>query len=106
MISNPGDLMYYGVDANVKYSFMNLINSKVIDPSYMLVEVILFLETVATDINPGAGLAFWFTDKIGFLLRLPTKNHLEIEKMLMELLMLHLIFNILQVLLSNLEKRY
>jgi hypothetical protein len=25
-------------------------------------------------------------------LRLPTKNHLEIEKMLMELLMLHLIF--------------
>jgi hypothetical protein len=50
--------MYYGVDANVKYSFMNLINSKVIDPSYMLVEVILFLETVATDINPGAGLAF------------------------------------------------
>jgi hypothetical protein len=45
-LSNPGDLMYYG-DA-VKYSFMNLINSKVIDPSYMLVEVILFLETVAT----------------------------------------------------------
>jgi hypothetical protein len=24
------------------------------------------LETVATDIKPGAGLAFWFTDKIGF----------------------------------------
>jgi hypothetical protein len=45
---------------------MNLINSKVIDPSYMLVEVILSLETVATDIKPGAGLAFWFTDKIGF----------------------------------------
>jgi hypothetical protein len=31
-LSNPGDLMYYGVDASVKYSFMN-INSKVIDPS-------------------------------------------------------------------------
>jgi hypothetical protein len=30
---------------------------------------------------------------------------LEIEKMLMELLMLHLIFNILQVLLSNLEEK-
>jgi hypothetical protein len=41
--------MYYGVDA-VKYSFMNLINSKVIDPSHMLVEVI-FLETVARDIK-------------------------------------------------------
>jgi hypothetical protein len=30
---------------------------------------------------------------------------LEIEKMLMELLMLHLISNILQVLLSNLEEK-
>jgi hypothetical protein len=34
-LSNPGDLMYYGVDASVKYSFMNLINSKVIDPSHV-----------------------------------------------------------------------
>jgi hypothetical protein len=42
-LSNPGDLMYYGVDASVKYSFMNLINSKVIDPSLHVVEVILFL---------------------------------------------------------------
>jgi hypothetical protein len=25
--------MYYGVDATIKYSFMNLIKSKVIDPS-------------------------------------------------------------------------
>jgi hypothetical protein len=79
---------------------MNLINSKVIDPSYMLVEVILFGDSSYGTLNPGAGLAFWFTDKIGFSLELPTKNHLEIEKMLMELLMLHLIFNILQVLLS------
>jgi hypothetical protein len=47
-LSNPGDLMYYGVDASVKYSFMNLINSKVMILLYMLVEVILFLETVAT----------------------------------------------------------
>jgi hypothetical protein len=37
---------------------MKLINSKVIDPSYMLVEVILSLEIVVMDINPGAGLAF------------------------------------------------
>jgi hypothetical protein len=33
VVSNPGDLMYYGVDASVKYSFMKLIKSKVIDPS-------------------------------------------------------------------------
>jgi hypothetical protein len=24
-LSNPGDLMYYGVDASVKYSFMTLL---------------------------------------------------------------------------------
>jgi hypothetical protein len=43
-----GDLMYYGIDASVKYSFMSLINSKVIDPSYMLVEVILFGDSSGT----------------------------------------------------------
>jgi hypothetical protein len=38
---NPGDLMYYGIDGSVRYSFMNAIKSKVIDPSLNLVEVIL-----------------------------------------------------------------
>jgi hypothetical protein len=47
VVSNPGDLMYYGVDASVKYSFMKLIKSKVID-LYKLVEVILSLEIVVT----------------------------------------------------------
>jgi hypothetical protein len=42
----------------------------------MLVEVILSDSSYGT---LGAGLAFWFTDKIGFSLRLPTKNLLEIE---------------------------
>ena len=32
-VTNPGDLMYYAIDANVKYSFMSLIKSKVIDPA-------------------------------------------------------------------------
>jgi OOP family OmpA-OmpF porin len=32
-VANPGDLMYYGVDGVVKYSFMNMVKSKVIDPS-------------------------------------------------------------------------
>jgi hypothetical protein len=40
--------MYYGVDASVKYSFMNLINSKVIDPSTCWWRLYFFLETVAT----------------------------------------------------------
>jgi hypothetical protein len=28
-------------------------------------------------LNPGAGLAFWFTDNVGFSLRLPIKNLLR-----------------------------
>jgi hypothetical protein len=71
----------------------------------LLTQVILFGDSSYGTLNPGAGLAFWFTDKIGFSLETTYKNHLEIEKMLMELLMLHLIFNILQVLLSNLEEK-
>ncbi len=33
VVVNPGDLNYYAVDGIVKYSFMNAIKSKVIDPS-------------------------------------------------------------------------
>jgi hypothetical protein len=40
----------------------------------MLVEVILFLETVAGTLNPGAGLAFWFTDNVGFSLETTYKK--------------------------------
>ena len=36
VVSNPGDLMYYGIDATVKYSLMTVIKSKVIDPSLSL----------------------------------------------------------------------
>jgi OOP family OmpA-OmpF porin len=61
--------MYYGVDASVKYSFMKLINSKVIDPSIQVGGGYTFLgDSSYGTLNPGAGLAFWFTDKIGFSL--------------------------------------
>jgi hypothetical protein len=102
VVSNPGDLMYYGVDASVKYSFMKLIKSKVIDPSLQLVEVILSLEIVVTDAKPGCW-TFWFTDNVG--LSLATTKKLMTEKMLMAFLMLHPIFSILQVLLLNLEEK-
>jgi hypothetical protein len=75
MVVSNRDLMYYGVDASVKYSFMKLINSKVIDPSYML--VVIFLEIVA-GINPGAGLTL--VDNVGLSLKRLTKNPLEIER--------------------------
>jgi hypothetical protein len=52
---------------------MNLINSKVLILLYMLVEVILFGDSSYGTLN-GAGLAFWFTDKIGFSLETTYKK--------------------------------
>ena len=66
VVRNPGDLMYYGIDASVKYSLMSLIGSKTIDPSLSLGGGYTFLgdESFGT-VNPGAGLTFWFTENVG-----------------------------------------
>lgn len=72
VVSNPGDLMYYGIDATIKYSFMNLINSKVIDPSLSVGGGYTFFgDSSYGTLNPGAGLTFWFTENVG--LELATK---------------------------------
>jgi hypothetical protein len=55
LVSNPGDLMYYGVDT-IKYSFMNLIKSKVIDPSLSVGGGYTFFgDSSYGTLNPGAG---------------------------------------------------
>lgn len=65
-ITNPGDLMYYGVDGVVKYSFMNLIKSKVIDPSLHVGGGYTFFgDTSFGTINGGAGITFWFNEFTG-----------------------------------------
>ncbi|MGO4817362.1 OmpA family protein [Flavobacterium sp. W22_SRS_FP1] len=66
IVSNPGDLMYYGIDATFKYSFMGLIKSKVIDPTLNFGGGYIFLgkDSYGT-INPGAGVTLWFTNNIG-----------------------------------------
>ena len=69
VVSNPGDLMYYGIDASVKYSFMSLINSKVIDPSLHVGGGYTFFgDSSFGTLNPGAGLTFWFTETVGLSL--------------------------------------
>ena len=65
-VSNPGDLMYYGVDGVVKYSFMNLIKSKVIDPSAHVGGGYTWLgDASAGTINGGFGLTFWLSKQVG-----------------------------------------
>jgi outer membrane protein OmpA-like peptidoglycan-associated protein len=69
VVTKAGDLMYYGIDVSVKYSFMSLIKSKVIDPSLSLGGGYTFLgDSSFGTVNPGAGLTFWFTENVGFAL--------------------------------------
>ncbi len=69
VVKNPGDLMYYSVDANVRYSFMSLIKSKVIDPSLSLGGGYTWLgDNSFGTVNPGAGLTFWFSENVGLQL--------------------------------------
>ncbi|MEP6804018.1 MAG: OmpA family protein [Flavobacterium sp.] len=66
VVSNPGDLMYYGIDATIKYSFQELIKSKVVDPSLSVGGGYTFFgDSSYGTVNPGAGVTFWFTDAIG-----------------------------------------
>jgi OmpA-OmpF porin, OOP family len=69
VVTNPGDLMYYGIDGNVKYSFMNLIKSKVIDPSVHIGGGYTFFgDNSYGTANAGLGLTFWFNENIGLSL--------------------------------------
>jgi OOP family OmpA-OmpF porin len=66
---NPGDLMYYGIDATVGYSFMELIKSKTLEPILSVGAGYTFLgdESYGT-VNPGVGLNIWFTENVGLSL--------------------------------------
>ena len=70
--SNPGGLMYYGIDATIKYSLQSVIKSKVIDPSLSVGGGYSFLGDASYGtINTGAGVTFWFSENVG--LELTTK---------------------------------
>ena len=68
-VANPGDLMYYGVDGVIKYSFMNAFKSKVFDPSAHIGGGYTFLgDASAGTVNGGLGLTLWFTEQVGLSL--------------------------------------
>ena len=66
LVTNPGDLTYYGVDGVIKYSFMNAIRSKYFDPSAHIGGGYTFLgDASAGTVNGGLGFAIWFTENVG-----------------------------------------
>jgi OmpA-OmpF porin, OOP family len=66
---NASGNMYYGIDAEAKYSFASLIGSKVIDPSINLGAGYTFFgkDSFAT-LNGGIGLTFWISENVGIAL--------------------------------------
>ncbi|MGX7667697.1 OmpA family protein [Flavobacterium pedocola] len=65
-VTNPGDLMYYGIDGVIKYSFMDMLKSKWLDPSAHVGGGYTFLgDASAGTVNGGLGLTFWFTEQVG-----------------------------------------
>lgn len=68
-VVNPGDLNYYAVDGIIKYSFMNAIGSKVIDPSaHVGGGYTFFGDASAGTVNGGLGLTLWFSENVGLSL--------------------------------------
>lgn len=78
IITNPGDLNYYGVDGVIKYSFMELLKSKWLDPSLQLGGGYTFLgDASAGTVNGGAGLTFWFAKNVGLQLSSTYKHSFD-----------------------------
>ena len=65
-VANPGNLNYYAFDAVIKYSFMDLLKSKWLDPSVNIGGGYNFLgDASAGTVNGGLGLTFWLTEQVG-----------------------------------------
>jgi OmpA-OmpF porin, OOP family len=76
--TNPGDLSYYGLDAVVKYSFKDLVKSKVFDPNVHIGGGYTFLGTAsAGTVNAGLGLTVWFTDNMGLTIQSTYKHSFD-----------------------------
>ncbi|WP_411353320.1 outer membrane beta-barrel protein, partial [Myroides injenensis] len=75
---NPGDLTYYGIDAEVKYSFKELLKAKVVDPFILVGGGYTFMgDASAGTVNGGLGLNFWFTPNIALTVQSTYKHSFD-----------------------------
>ena len=77
-VVNPGDLSYYAADGIIKYSFMNAIGSKIIDPSIHIGGGYTWLGIASYGtVNSGLGLTIWFSEMVGLSLQSTYKYSFE-----------------------------
>ena len=75
---NPGDLSYYAIDGNIRYSFLELIGTKWFDPSLSVGGGYNFFgDASAGTVNGGLGLTFWFTEQVGLQLQSTYKHSFD-----------------------------
>lgn len=76
--SSADDLSYYGIDGTIKYSFANLINSKVVEPYLGVGGGYTWVDEIgAGTLNGTAGLTFWFSENIGLTAQTSYKHAFE-----------------------------
>ena len=76
--SSADDLSYYGLDGTIKYSFANLINSKVVEPYLGVGGGYTWVDEIgAGTLNGTAGLTFWFSENIGITAQSSYKHAFE-----------------------------
>ncbi len=72
---NPGDLSYYAADAQIKYSFMQMIGAKWFDPSLAVGGGYTWMgDYNQGTANASLGFTFWFTETVGLELRSTYKH--------------------------------
>lgn len=77
-VANPGDLMYYGIDGVIKYSFMEMIGTSWFDPFLHIGGGYTFLgDASAGTVNGGLGMSFWFTENVGLTLQSTYKHSFD-----------------------------
>ena len=72
------DLTYYGLDGRVSYSFMDIINSKTIDPYLGVGGGYTWVDDIgAGTVNGTLGFKVWFTEKLGLDVQSTYKHAFE-----------------------------
>ncbi|QXP80523.1 MULTISPECIES: OmpA family protein [Winogradskyella] len=76
--SSVDDLTYYGLDGNVSYSFMDLLNSKTIEPYLGVGGGYTWVDEIgAGTLNGTLGFKFWFSEKLGVDIQSAYKHSFE-----------------------------
>ncbi|SDS37447.1 OmpA family protein [Winogradskyella sediminis] len=76
--NNVDDLTYYGLDGRVSYSFMDIINSKTIDPYLGVGGGYTWVDDIgAGTVNGTLGFKVWFNEKLGLDVQSTYKHSFE-----------------------------